>query len=121
MRRMDWFRTIPGFIRPLIALFLVAQLAGVVSSPAEALAIPNAPAFHHSAHHHHGAGHHHGGKERAVIDHCCALHAFFAGVLPPAVAMDFVTDEGRVLAPELSALGVGVPPVPLDRPPRRLR
>jgi hypothetical protein len=30
---MQWFRTIPHVIRMLVVLFLVAQFAGVVSSP----------------------------------------------------------------------------------------
>ena len=30
---MQWFRTIPRFVRALVALFVLAQFAGVVSSP----------------------------------------------------------------------------------------
>ena len=44
---MNWFRTIPRFVRALVALFLVAQFAGVVSSPrANAQAVPIAAAYH---------------------------------------------------------------------------
>lgn len=80
---MRWLRTTTRFVRVLVALFLVAQLAGVVSSPlALAQGMPTAVASHPHGHHaddHGGEGtfhHHHGDQSGDRADHCCALHAF---------------------------------------------
>jgi hypothetical protein len=101
---MNWFRTIPGFIRLLVVLFLVAQFAGVVSSPrASARPISNALASH--AHHLnvdvHGdeeKPHLHGDQTGNLADTCCALHAYFAGVLPAAMAIETRSVIGEPLA-----------------------
>ncbi len=112
---MQWFRTITRFVRVLVVLFLVAQFAGVVSSPlASAQAVPNAVASH--AHHQHA--HDQGREDRA--DHCCALHAFFVGVLLPVIAVDTVGVVGQRLAADLADIGFGVASGRLDRPPRPL-
>lgn len=120
---MNWFRTIPGFVRLLVALFLVAQFAGVVSSPrANAQPIPNASQTdHHHAHHHgdQGTPHHHGDGNPA--DACCALHAYFAGVLPPVIAIETMAVVGERLAVGADDQRLGVPAGRLDRPPRPLR
>jgi hypothetical protein len=126
---MQWLRSIPRFIRVLVALFLVAQFAGVVSSPlANAQGI--AAAFHAQDHHaqdHHahnqggqGTFHHHGDQTGDRADHCCALHAFFAGILPPVIAIETAATVGQRLAANLADVGQGVAPGGLDRPPRPL-
>src|SRR5262245_11237958 len=90
---MNWLRTIRGFVRLLVALFVVAQFAGVVSSP-RASAQPIADVALALDHHQHGhdhadegkvPGHDHSGN---LADTCCALHAYFAGVLPPAILIE---------------------------------
>ena len=122
---MKWLRTIPGFVRLLVALFLVAQFAGVVSSPlADEQPIPNAIHSHgphqHADNHADGAkphAHHHDGNP---ADSCCALHTYFTGVLPPIIEIaggDLIS-RPLVVAPDTQA--VGVPPGRLDRPPRPL-
>jgi len=124
---MNWFRTIPGFVRLLVALFLVAQFAGVVSSPrANAQPTPNAHASH--THHQHaydrgdqGKPHDHGDHGGNLADTCCALHAYFAGVLPPVIEIKTGSVVGETLAAGLDDLGRGVPSGRLDRPPRPLR
>jgi hypothetical protein len=125
---MKWFRTIRGFVRLLVGLFLVAQLAGVVPSPrAHAQAIPNRLVLHvhhQHAHDQHGgnkAHHHDSNQSGALGDHCCALHAFFAGIIPPEVAIDPVSFVGRRLAAGAGDRNLGIPPGRLDRPPRPLR
>ena len=125
--QMNWFRTIPAFVRLLAALFLVAQFAGVVSSPrAGAQPIPNAATSH--SHHQHGHDqadegkvHHHGDHSGNLADTCCALHAYFAGVLPPAILIETGSAIGESLAVGPDDGGHGVPPGRLDRPPRPLR
>jgi hypothetical protein len=58
---MSWFRAIKGFVRVLIALFVIAQFAGVVSSPlASAQAFAKAAASR--VHDHHAQLHDHDGK-----------------------------------------------------------
>jgi len=118
---MNWFRTIPGFVRLLAAMFLVAQFAGVVSSPrANALPLANAAAAHgqHQHDRYDHAGHHHGVSGQDVADTCCALHAYFAGVLPPAIAIETGIVIGESLAISPDDRERGVPPGRLDRPPR---
>jgi len=124
---MNWFRTIPGFVRLLVALFVVAQFAGVVSSPrANALPIANAAAahdHHQYGHDHAGEGnvHHHGDHGGNLADTCCALHAYFAGVLPVPIAIDTGSAIGESLAVDRDDQDRGMPPGRLDRPPRPLR
>ncbi len=125
---------IRGVVRLLVGLFLVAQFAGVVSSPrSDAMPPASAPASHDHYHHTHDHGDHtqdradqgkphdhhdHGGT---LADTCCALHAYFAGVLPPviAVAKENMISESLSIGPDEQA--PGVPPGRLDRPPRPLR
>src|SRR5258708_34615392 len=89
---MNWFRTIRGFVRLLVALFVVAQFAGVVASPrANGQPMANAALAHdHHQHDHADEGKvpHHGDHSGTLADTCCALHAYFAGILPPAVLID---------------------------------
>jgi len=124
---MNRFRTIPGFVRLLAALFLVAQFSGVVSSPrANALPLANAAAAraqlqHHYDHADQGAVHHHGERSQDLADTCCALHAYFAGVLPRAVVIETGIVIGEFLAVSPDDQERGVPPGRLDRPPRPLR
>lgn len=119
---MAWFRTITGFIRVLLPLFVAAQLAGVVSlSPTSAHAARDVSA---AAHHHHGepgtSHHHHGDRTAHGADQCCALHGFFAGVLPPTVAVaTFGVVQMRLIA-ALVEWRPGLAPGRLDRPPRGL-
>jgi hypothetical protein len=133
---MQWFRTKARAIRLLVALFLVAQFAGVVPAPlSQAYATPRA-AIVHTDHHHggsHQAGNHHADGHRhdacahpnagACTDHgnyCCALHAFFAGILPPAAAIDNTVIASETLRPGVTDVALGLHPGRLDRPPRPL-
>jgi len=123
---MNWLRTIPGFVRLLIALFWVAQLSGVVSSPrANAQTIPTAVAHTHHQHTYDKGderkAHDHGDHGGNLADTCCALHAYFAGVLPPVAAIETVSVAGKRLAAGPDDPGLGVPSGRLDRPPRPLR
>ena len=133
---MQWFRTKAHAIRLLVALFLVAQFAGVVSSPLQqahaAAGVAIAHASHHKAVDHHTDGHHADGYRHdacahpdagACTDHadyCCALHAFFAGILPPAAAIDNAVIAGETLRPAVADVALGLHPSRLDRPPRPL-
>jgi hypothetical protein len=123
---MQRFRTVKRSVRLLVALFLIAQFAGVVSSPlARAHAAPSA-ATSHADHQHaqdHGRGgcaHPDGDRSGDCADYCCALHAFFAGILPPAIAVVSVDIVREQLLPRMTALGLGSNPGRLDRPPRPL-
>ncbi len=127
-------RTIPWFTRLLVGLFLVAQFAGVVSAP-RANAVPMTAAasqtsasetdgfkVHHHAQDRHDQGgvrgpHDHGGN---LADTCCALHAWFAGVLPPIIAIAVETAIGEPLSVRPDDLAPGAPGGRLDRPPRPL-
>lgn len=121
---MQRLRNIRRFVHLLVALFAIAQFAGVVSSPlASADAFDRAVASHaHRQHMHHQAGTpaagQHDDQDRNHTDHCCALHAFFAGVLPAAIAVEAVTFVSQPMTVSLSDLGLGVAPARLDRPPR---
>lgn len=133
---MQWFRTKTHAIRLLVALFLVAQFAGVVSSPLAqahaAAGVAIAHASHHKAVDHQAEGHRADGYRHdacahpdagACTDHadyCCALHAFFAGILPPAAAIDNAVIAGETLRPAVTDVALGLHPGRLDRPPRPL-
>jgi hypothetical protein len=122
---MTLVRSIHRLRVTLLALFVVAQVAGVVpliydhtlnvfeKAPVAAHAHPHAsPTALHP-----DAGHHHGTLE--LHDQCCALHTL-AGPIPHvmgAAPVDFVSL--RVVPDELAALAGGKPGV-LDRPPRPL-
>jgi hypothetical protein len=111
----------------VVALFVVAQFAGVVSSPhASWQPIANAV----TAHDHHQHGHDGGDQGKShrpsdgsgnLTDSCCALHACFTGVLPPAIGIETASVVGQSLAVEPDDQGCGIPPGRLDRPPRPLR
>jgi hypothetical protein len=120
-------RTIPWFTRLLVGLFLVAQFAGVVSR-ANALPMTVAASqarasqmdgseVHHHVHNDQGGLHDHGGNP---ADTCCALHACFAGVLPPVIAIATETAVGEPLSVRPDDLAPGAPGGRLDRPPRPL-
>jgi len=119
-------RTIPWFVRLLVGLFLVAQFAGVVSSPrASALPLPTAAAPHDDHHHaqdhgDHGKPHDHHDHGGTLADTCCALHAYFAGVLPPVAAIETEGVVGEQLSVGPDHLALGIPRGRLDRPPRPL-
>lgn len=121
---MQRLRMLRRLVRMLVALFLVAQFAGVVSSPlASSEAFANAVASHAQHQHMHhqcgaGAAHHHDDQGRHHADHCCALHAFFAGVLPAAIAVETIDAAGRPIFAGVGDIGFGIAPGRLDRPPR---
>jgi hypothetical protein len=128
---MQWFRTKARAIWLLVALFLVAQFAGVVSSPLSQAHAAAKAAIAHASHHQagtdHADGHRHDGcahpSAGACTDHadyCCALHAFFAGILPPAAAIDNAVVGGETLRPAVTEIALGLHPGRLDRPPRPL-
>jgi len=121
---MSWFRAIKDFVRVLVALFVIAQFAGVVASPlvsAEAFAKAAASRVHdHQAHlddHDGNTVHHHGDGQ---VDRCCALHAFFAGILPPMIELPAAVIPGQRLVVNLADIAHGVAIGRLDRPPRPL-
>ena len=121
---MRWFRTTKRSIRALVIAFVLAQFAGVVSSPlADALGSERSAASH--VHHHHasagGMVHEHGGvQDQNRADYCCALHAFFAGVLPSVAAVSSTTLMGERVGPNLAQAAIGLTPGRLDRPPKPL-
>jgi hypothetical protein len=135
---MTLLRTIPGFTRLLVGLFLAAQFAGIVLMP-PANAVPAIAtqashdlashtdemdaAAHHHAHpqgkgHSMPCGHHNDGGN--PVNTCCALHACFAGLLPPAVAIAAETAAGEPLTASPDNVAHGAPGGRLDRPPRHL-
>ena len=119
---MQWFRTLSGFVRLLVPLFLLAQLAGVVAAPEAAhahLAIAAAHVHSTSDAAHPGLLHRHD-HNTDPADHCCALHAFFAGVIPPAIVVETVDIKARRLNSALIDVGTGIASGGLDRPPKRL-
>jgi hypothetical protein len=127
---MQWFRTTPHVIRMLVALFLVAQFAGVVSSPltqSHAAAGAAAHAIYHHDMDHRAGGYGHNecaypdaGACEDQGDYCCALHAFFVGILPPATAVQNMQSASEPLVPAVNQVVLGLGPNRLDRPPRPL-
>ncbi len=123
---MQGFRTIASFVRLLVALFLLAQFSGVVSAPLAGARGAASAVVSHVAHqdaHDRDSGrcaHHRGDVNGSRADYCCALHAFFAGVLPSTVTAEVVVIAGQRLAVEVADIGLGVDPGRLDRPPRPL-
>jgi hypothetical protein len=142
---MKVLRTIPWFTRLLVALFLAAQFAGMVSMPhanaapmphagashvtasGMAVSVPHASHMHPSAAHHDApaqgngssgmpCGHHDGGG--APADTCCALHACFAGLMPPAVAVAAEIVASEHLPAGADDRAASAPSDRLDRPPR---
>jgi len=123
---MHWLRTTPRFVCALVAMFVVAQFAGVVSSPlASARNFSTAVAFHLDHHHAKDSGsqgtfHHHHDQSKDGADRCCALHAFFAGVLPLVIAVEIMDVVCQRLTADLADIGLGIATGRLDRPPRPL-
>ena len=121
---MKRLRMIRRFVRVMVALFVVAQFAGVVSSPlAMAHAAPSAAAAHVDHQHADGSGrggcpHRDGDRSGDRADYCRALHAFFAGILPAAIAVASADIIGERLTPRKTDVGFGIDPCRLDRPPR---
>ena len=118
---MSWFRAIKDLVRVLVALFVIAQFAGVVASPlASAEAFAKAAASRVHDHHAHlddqdgNTVHHHDGQ----VDRCCALHAFFAGILPPVIELPAAVIPGQRPVVNLADVAHGVAIGRLDRPPR---
>jgi hypothetical protein len=64
---------------------------------------------------------HHPDHGRNPADACCALHAYFVGVISPMIGI--LTDwmAGEPLVASLVDQEPGLPPGRLDRPPRPLR
>jgi len=128
---MNRFRTITRFVRLLIGLFVIAQFAGVISSPLAGVQSRHTEAAFH-VHYRHGqdtGGQDTGGQQILghpgdptgdPADHCCALHAFFTGVVPAVIAVEAVDVGARRLAADFADITVAVAPGRLDRPPRRL-
>lgn len=119
---MQRLRSLSRFSRGLVILFLIAQFAGAAPSPVGD-ATAEVVAAGHTAHHRfvdtgQPGFHCYGHYCDAAADHCCALHAYFAGVLPPPVALQPVEFTGQRLADMLGDIGLGFVPGPLDRPPR---
>lgn len=123
---MRWFRTIPRFVRALAALFVLSQFAGVVSSPFTATQASASTValgtHHHHAHHYSDRGPQNkdGDHSTQHADYCCALHAFFTGLLPPLFAVERGRVAGYRFDFELADMIVGVEPARLDRPPKPL-
>lgn len=121
---MRWFRTTKRSIHALVIAFLLAQFAGVVSSPLAGASELERSAASHVHHHHAGADgtvHDHGGPHHQNhADYCCALHAFFAGVLPAVAAVESMTLTGERVSAILTQTTVGLAPGRLDRPPKPL-
>jgi hypothetical protein len=123
---MDRLRRLSGLVRLLVALFVVAQFSGVVSSPrGEAAPVANMDTaiIHHQHMHDHGEGMlpGHGTRDLNLADVCCALHAYFVGVMPPLVTIETKNTIGEPLAVGPDDRRPGVASGRLDRPPRPLR
>lgn len=123
---MQWLRTVAPLIRVLVGLFVLAQFAGAVSSPFAGSWQREHSAAPHVHHHRAGAAdvggmaHEHGGRQQNHADYCCALHAFFAGVLPYVAAVASTTLTGERVVANLTQAAIGLTPGRLDRPPKSL-
>jgi hypothetical protein len=122
---MRFVRTIRGLRASLLALFVVAQMAGVIPLIYDHTlnVYETTPVTAHGHAHvkptvaNPDADHHHGVLD--LHDQCCALHAP-AGPLPyviDAAPVDFASI--RIMPDELVILTGNDPPA-LDRPPRPL-
>jgi hypothetical protein len=116
-------RTVRCFRASLLALFVTAQVAGVVPLIYDhTLNLYEAAPVAAHGHGHASptianpdADHHHGAID--LHDQCCALHTL-AGPLPPVIdAAPVSVASVRLVQSELLALSGGNPGV-LDRPPR---
>ena len=120
---MQQFRTTKRFVRVLIAAFPLAQFAGIVSSPLASAKVFVETAAH--AYSQHAHLHHHSNKDKQVddaadnhVDGCCALHAFFAGVLPSVMAVECIGIIGQRVVPRLTQRTEGITLGRIDRPPK---
>ncbi len=121
---MSWLRAIKSFVRVLVALFVIAQFAGVVSSPLASAEV-FAKAAASRVHDHHSHLHDHDGnavrhQSDGQVDGCCALHAFFAGILPPAIEVPAAIVPEQRFVVNLADIAHGIATGRLDRPPRFL-
>jgi hypothetical protein len=121
---MHWFRSLNRSIHALVVAFLLAQFAGVVPSPL-ASAQNFADAVTHHAHHQHaqgyseeGGGSRHRDRTGNHGDTCCALHAFFAGVVPCIVAIEIRAVAGQRITAVFAEDRVEALQNRLDRPPK---
>lgn len=122
---MHLFRNLRPLTRALIGLFMFAQLAGVVVSPVAAH-IPM-QGFASEAHHQHDHHVHSSsgipcdhGQPKSHGDDCCALHAFFAGVLPSLAVVEAAMMGGEALAARRPEGNAQLVLARLDRPPKPL-
>ena len=121
---MNWLRTIRGFVRVLLVAFVVAQFAGVNSLPLASAETGSSAVAWHVHHQHlqgaeHGvAGHHHGDHKAPFTEHCCALHAFFVGIVCLAVDIESLAVSSTRLTPAADISRPIQTAARLDRPPR---
>jgi hypothetical protein len=107
----------------LVALFVLAQFAGAVSAPLAGTLGTARSAASHVHPHHAGVGgmiHEHGAPQQNHADYCCALHAFFAGVLPSVAGVASVPLSGEPVSANFARATIGLAPDRLDRPPKPL-
>lgn len=122
---MHWLRSLNRSILALVVAFLLAQFAGAVPSPlASAQNFANA-VTHHVHHHQHahgysqeGHGSSHNDRTGNHGDTCCALHAFFAGVVPCLAAIEIRAVAGQRIDAVFAEDRVEALPNRLDRPPK---
>ncbi len=103
-----------------MVLFVAAQFAGVVSSPFANASMKEGNVARHHVHNDndHGAIHEHGDQQGGPAETCCALHAFFAGVIPAELTVPGTIKIGRRIAEYPTPVAVGITPKGLDRPPK---
>jgi hypothetical protein len=111
-------------VRILVAAFVLAQFAGVNTSPLAETG-PGAVASH--VHHQYlngaekgTAGHHHGDHKAPFTEHCCALHVFFVGIVCPAITIETLVAASTRVAPPADSSRQTFTAGRLDRPPRPL-
>src|SRR5262249_38376833 len=96
--------------------------AGIVSSPLASAKVFAETAAH--AYSQHAHLHHHSGEDKQDdaadihVDGCCALHAFFAGVLPSVTAVECTGVVGQRLIPLLTQRTESITVGRIDRPPK---
>src|ERR1700720_4042922 len=120
---MTFVRTIRCLRAFLLALFVVAQVAGVIPLIYDHTlnVYETAPVAAHGHAHvkptvaNPDADHHHGALD--LHDQCCALHTL-AGPLPPVIDAAPVAFASVRIAPDESITLAGANPGVLDRPPR---
>ena len=114
---MIWLRT--GFVRMLVAIFLVAQFAGGFSPPiGRADPVPSVLAQHVPSVGVGAADHPHGCPKASLADRCCALHGAFVGIVCSTVAVERPSLISTLLAPDAQLWRRAYTAVRLDRPPK---